>query len=195
MRRTGGLIAVVGILAIALAGCAPDQAPGSDGATNSAEPTPTSTARPSVTPSSAPGDIPLSLSCTTVLTDQVVYDWGSGNWAADPDFAVAPGSTAATIVEHGGTACGWVNLTSGEKLTVAVGEFAPTRLAALREERAARATAVSDFGATGYFTANDGIGQADAFSDPYWITASSSWFGAPADAEVLVATALEAAAS
>ncbi len=193
MGRTLGLLVLVGVLVIPLAGCAPDRGPiatpsGSTDGTDS----PTATATPTATPTLGPEEIPFEVACADVVSDELIYEWGSGNWASDPSFSVAAGSSAETIVEHGGTACGWVNLTSGEKLTVAIGEFAPETLDALRQERAANADAVSDFGGDGYFLVASGTGQADAFTGSYWITASSTWFLSAGDAVDIVNAAISA---
>lgn len=190
MRRTLGLLVVAAVLVTAVVGCAPERGPLGEKPTSTDGQTATPT--PSVTPTLGPDDIPLRLSCTEVVSDEVIYEWGSGNWGADPDYAVPRGSSAAEIVEHGGTACGWVNLTSGEKLSVAVGEFAPEVLEPLRAERAAKAEPVSAFGVDGYFAVTAGTGQADAFTGPYWISASSTYFAATEDALSIVQAALEA---
>ena len=192
MGRSVGLLVLVGALLVPLTGCAPDRGPIDADPSHSAGASSTPTSSPDATPTLAPDDIPFDVACTDLVSDQLIYEWGSGNWASDPDFSAAAGSSAAAIVEHGGTACGWVNLTSGDKLSVAVGEFAPETLDPLRAERADTADATSDFGAGGYFVVTSGTGQADVFSGPYWITASSTWFLSTADAVDIVEAAVSA---
>ena len=193
MGRTVGLVILVGALLIPLAGCAPvnlpsDGEPGPSGSSTESG----ASATPTPGPPLEPGDIDFRIACTDVVSDQAIYDWGSGNWATDPDFAVPAGSSAATIVEHGGTACGWINLSSNEKLSVAIGQFAPETLGTLRAQRAAAADPVADFGTDGFFAATAGTGQADAFTGPYWISASSTFFLEAGDALQLVQAALAA---
>jgi hypothetical protein len=193
MGRTVGLVILVGALLIPLAGCAPSRSPFDNGSSPSSTGTaPDSSATPTAAPTLEPGDIAFRIACTDVVSDQAIYDWGSGNWATDPDFAVPAGSSAATIVEHGGTACGWINLSSNEKLSVAIGQFAPETLGTLRAQQAAAAEPVADFGTDGFFAATAGTGQADAFTGPYWISASSTFFLEAGDALQLVQAALAA---
>jgi hypothetical protein len=193
MVRTLGLVILVGALVVPLAGCAPSRVPFDNGSSPSTTGTaPDSSATPTAAPTLEPGDIALRIACTDLVSDQVIYDWGSGNWATDPEFAVGPGSSAAAITDHGGTACGWINLSSNEKLSIAIGQFAPERLETLRAQRAAAAEPVTDFGTDGFFAATAGTGQADAFTGPYWISASSTYFLAAGDALPLVQAALAA---
>lgn len=194
MGRSIGLLVLFGALAVSVTGCALDGAAiGGDQSTGPGVPaTPTPTVPPVVSPTLAPGTIAFQIGCSDLVSDEAIYEWGSGNWAADPDYDVVAGSSAAEIVEFGGTACGWVNLTSGETLSVAVGQFTADTLTTVTEQLAAESDSVSDFGVEGYFTASAGTGKADALRGPYWVSASSTWFGAPSDAVALVQAALDA---
>ena len=127
------------------------------------------------------------------MSDQVIYDWGSGNWALDPSFAPPKGSSAATIVGYGGTACGWVNLTSQEKLYVAAAHVTANQQSVLEANLDATGAPVSNFGATGYFGVSNGTGQADAFTNAVWISASSTWFLEAGDAQPIMNAAVSAA--
>src|SRR5215218_9958227 len=127
-KTLGATLVVVAACTLWLAACAPERVgpattPGASSATAEASESP------------APGDSPtpageaVTIDCTALVTDQTIYDWGSGNWALDPNFEVKQATLAADAVAHNGTACGWVNLSSGEKLTVAVAALSGDDLA------------------------------------------------------------------
>ena len=191
------MFVLVGVLAVSLAGCAPERLPFGE-ATQGSSPSPDEGSLLPDDPSEAslpPDDLALEVDCQVLVSDEVIYEWGSGNWAIDPDFTVPSGSSTEVVVDQGGTACGWINLTSGEKLSVAVGAFRPDELGELRAERASVAEPVDSFGADGYFVVVGQSGQADAFTDDNWVTANSTWFLSPGTAAPIVQAALEAVAN
>ena len=176
------VVALVGITALTLGACAPDD--------HQLGPAPTGEG--TFDPATDPVNASVGLNCGELLTDQVVYDWGSGNFALDVDYEPAAGSAAAQIVTEGGLACRWVNLTSSETVDVAVAAPESTVLesaAATAAESAEPATAISP---TAYFSSADGIGRVDAFTDRYWLTAQSSWFLGQEDAAPLITAAIAA---
>ena len=175
---------VGGSLLVAATGCAPERPPISG---------PSSGASTSSTPSSTPtGDdpdasaSPITASCTDLVNDQTIYDWGSGNYAADPNYAPAADSAAAEIVAHQGLACGWINLSSGEKLAVAVANLSSSAIDEKRSALDADSTAVTDFGDSGWFRVDGAVGIADVIRGNYWIVASSTYFSVPTDATPIV---------
>jgi hypothetical protein len=184
-------LALVGAVLL-LAGCTAQ--PGSIPTQPTTTISPTSpTVKPSSTAESPdPQSTPVTISCAKLVDDQTIYDWGSGNWAVDPAFSPAAGSSAEKIVAFDGVACGWVNLTSNEKLTVAVANLSADSLAAVKSDLATSSDPVSTYGADGYFTVTGGVGQADAFAGRYWIIASSSALFESGDAEPIIRAAMDA---
>jgi hypothetical protein len=154
--------------------------------TASPDPTETATEEPSA------ASTPVTIECSSLVSDQVIYDWGSGNWGLDPDVAVPSDSNVERVNDFDGAVCGWVNLSSGDKLTVAVANLSPATLAEVKQEVAASGTPTSSFGGEGYFSAAGGVGEADVFTGSYWIVASSAVFLEPADVKPLVAAAVSA---
>lgn len=143
-------------------------------------------------PETDPVNPSVGVDCRTLVDDQTIYDWGSGNFALDTSYEPAPESAAAQLVALGGIACRWVNLTSSETVDVAVAIPSATQLA--DAEAAASATselapAISD---RAYFRADGSAGHVDIFTDKYWIAADSTWFVSPSDAAPLLQAALSA---
>ncbi len=180
MRPLLALLACAGLV-LGLAACAPDDHTLS----------PTATAPGTFGPDDDPVNEAIGINCQALVTDQAVYDWGSGNFAIDVDYEPAADSPAAEAVAAGGLACSWLNLTSGERLDVAVAILPADELATTRDAIAATAAA-TDFGADGYFVVEAGAGRADAFTSDYWLTATSSAFGVAGDAAPIVSAALAA---
>ena len=134
----------------------------------------------------------MTIACTDLVSDQVLYDWGSGNWALDPEATFAPGTPAADAVERFGTACGWVNLTSGETMTVSVAALSPDELGPLKSGIASTSSPVTTYGVDAYFASTGGTGTINVFSGKYWLSASSTWFFEASDAQPIISVALEA---
>ena len=176
------VVALVGITALTLGACAPDD--------HQLGPAPTGEG--TFDPATDPVNASVGLNCGELLTDQVVYDWGSGNFALDVDYEPAAGSAAAQIVTEGGLACRWVNLTSSETVEVAVAAPASSVLDSTAAAVAASAEPAPAISPTAYFSATDGIGRVDAFTDTYWISGESPWFVGEEDAAPLITAAIAA---
>ena len=198
MRPHRSVILAVPLVIVALAtlsGCVPDGAgtPKPTASTSaSATPTPTATATSTPTPSASPTvgtDTPLSMGCDALVTGEQLYDFNP-NFAPKPDYAPAAGSLAAEAVSRGGVACAWVNLTSGETIEIAAAQPAPERVTALANELVTSSNSVPTFGVEGYFSVTDGVGVANAFPAPFWVTASAATFLEPGDAEPLMSVAI-----
>ena len=134
---------------------------------------------------------PVSIDCPTLITDQAIYDWGSGNFALDDTFVPEAGSSAAQLAADGGLACRWINLTSQETVDVAVSIPAAADLTAAQQDAAAAGTAAPELG-DAYFRSADEIGYLDVFVDGYWLTLQSTWFAGADDAAPLVSAATTA---
>lgn len=195
MRSRSLAIAVpTALIALAvLAGCAPDgggAAPGTS-STPSASATPSSTpsATPTTAPSSAVDGIPITITCNQLVTPQAVYDYNP-NYSLKSDYKPASGSVAAQVTAQNGLACAWVNQTSGAIIEVAVANLPAAHLTALKNDLVTSSNSVPTYDVEGYFKLDGSTGVAQAFSDPYWIVASSSAFFEPGDAQPIVAAAI-----
>jgi len=175
-------ILVLSAAALSLTGCAPDD--------HVLPPTATPDP-PQVTLPPEPVNETVGINCVTLINDQAMYDWGSGNFALESGFSPEAGSTAAQIAADGGLACRWINLTSQETVDAAVSIPTDADLEAARQAAAATGTATPEFG-DAYFSAADGVGHLDVFTGGYWLTLQSSWFTAPSDASPLVEAAMAA---
>lgn len=192
-------VALAATVALGLAGCVP-------GPGTSASPRPSGSSAPSASPSaSAPSSpspalspsppaaaaaTPTKIPCGTLISAQVVYDFNP-NFGLDSSFAPKPGSAAATAVADEGTACSWLNQTSGDTFALAVARPAPVELASLKT-KAAAGTVAPGLGDAAYFSTSGGVGRVDVFTGAYWVVATSVYFGSAADAKDLVTAALGA---
>ncbi|GAB3606915.1 hypothetical protein GCM10027413_23240 [Conyzicola nivalis] len=160
--------------------------------TNTA-PTPTSTktSTPEPTATQAPISVgsPVTIGCNQLLSPEAIYAFNP-NFGLSESFTPEPGSEAATIVEAKGLACGWVNQTSGEALTVAVANLPTDKLTDLKNNFVTTSNSVPTYDVEGYFEYDGTRGSAEAFSGPYWVSAVSPAFFEPGDAQPIIAAAL-----
>lgn len=184
-------VVLVCAVALGVVGCAPD---------DHLLPTPTTTSPVPSLPSTPEPPDPnegvsggkIDLLCNQLVSDDVIYEWGNGNFAIDSTFAAPAGSLAADAVAEGGLACGWVNLSSGETVSVAVADLGDDALATAKADAAARSTPTTAYGADGFFSFDGSAGHVDVFSGNYWLTAESTWFYQQGDAAPLVSAAIDA---
>jgi hypothetical protein len=168
-----------------LAGCVPSAEP---------EPTPVESSTTSATPtpeptvSEPPVGVPVTISCSDLVSAQVIYDFNP-NFGLVDGFDPAASSLAALAIANNGIACRWINQTSGETLDVSVADLPEASLSALR---ANAGTAVPDFSSDGYFATAGGVGSAQAFTGSYWIAAVSTAFFDAVDAAPIVNAAIDA---
>lgn len=139
-------------------------------------------------PGSDPVNESVGINCRELVSDQVVYDWGNGNFSLSVDYEPTAGSAAAQVVAEGGLACSWVNLTSSETVDIAVASASSDDLATAASTAAAAGEPAPVISDNAYF---DG-GHVDVFTDRYWITADSTWFGSADDAAPLLTAAIAA---
>jgi hypothetical protein len=95
-------------------------------------------------------------------------------------------------VTQKGLACAWVNQTSGELIEVSVANLPAAHLTQLKNDLVTTSNSVPTYEVEGYFKVNGSTGEAQAFSDPYWIVATSTAFFEPGDAQPIVAAAIAA---
>lgn len=177
------------LIVLALAGCIPG-APVEPGATGtptvppvpslSPNPTPTITATP------GPETEPVTMSCSDLLTAQAVYDYNP-NVSLLPSFSPDASSPAGRALAQQGIACSLVNQTSGMTVDFGVVRYTADALAAKKDAVASSSTQASSF--DGYFDVVGGLGTAQLFSGPYYLTVTAAEFASSSDIAPLVAIA------
>lgn len=195
LRSTVLVVALAATVTLGLAACVPQP---SSTASPSPRPSTSSTpsasptvgASPTPTPTVAPGATPTKIPCSTLVSAQVVYDFNP-NFGLDSSFSPKAGSAAATAVADKGTACNWLNQTSGDTFAIAVARPAAPDLSSLKAT-AAKGAAASGLGDAAYFSTSGGVGRVDVFTGAYWLVATSVYFGSATDANDLVTAALGA---
>lgn len=151
MRRSWGAAAAV-VLAVLLSGCVGDDEAAEPSASPSA-PSPAISATPAPSPSATPMEpgeepdaiaaVPLGVGCDTLVGAQALYDFNP-NVGTDPAFDPASATLAPIALDMQGTACGFLNQTSGERISVAAARVETGSVAALAREVAARGGALGD---------------------------------------------------
>lgn len=172
------------LIVLALAGCVPTSpdstpTPTLPPVTLAPNPTPTITATPS------PETVPLSMECSDLLTAQAIYDYNP-NVSLLPSFSPDASSPAGRALADQGIACSLVNQTSGATIDFGLVQLTDEAFAA--RSAAVTATPSSDF--DGYFDVIDGVGTAQVFSAPYYLTVTSDQFSSASDMTELVQMAL-----
>jgi len=185
-------LALAGVVATAVTACAPEtEASPEETRTPTAEPSETPEPTASATP--APASIPVTIDCNTLITPQAIYDYNP-NFGLSESYKPAAGTEAADILGADGLACAWINQTSGEVVEVAVANLPAEQLTQLKNDFVTTSNSVPTYGdptkIEGYFEVVGGIGQAQAFAGPYWISAASASFFEPGDAQPVVAAAI-----
>lgn len=193
-QRSLALVVPAAAIALALlAGCVPtaDSADPDATSTPTASSTPSATPTPSSTPTSAVDGIPITISCDQLIPAQAMYDYNP-NFSLKSDYSPAAGSLAAEVATQKGLTCAWVNQTSGDLIEVAVANLPDAHLTQLKNELVTTSHSVPTYDVEGYFILNGSKGEAQAFSDPFWIVATSTAFFEPGDAQPIVAAAITA---
>ncbi|MES2093933.1 MAG: arginyl-tRNA synthetase [Actinomycetota bacterium] len=187
LRSSVFVAALAATVALTLAGCVPGQgtsagpkpssspAPGAPGPNSS----PSTGTTPSSVPSAPAGARPTKIPCDTLLSAKAVYDFNP-NFGLDGSFSPKAGTAAARALADNGTACNWLNQTSGDTFVVAVARPAATELASLKST-AASGTPAAGLGGAAYFSTSGGVGRVDVFTGAYWLAATSVYFGSAAD--------------
>ncbi|KRC58494.1 hypothetical protein ASE14_18085 [Agromyces sp. Root81] len=173
-----------------LSGCTGEtSAPEKTTAPPKASETPGASAEPTAT---AEPPVPFAIECDALLTPDQLYAFNP-NFGTAPDFQPKGGDIVA-VVDEAGTACGWLNQTSGEIIEIAVATPPAATLLAHQNAAAMGSTPVPTYGTPpeveGYFSQANGTGEAQVFSGPYWIVIESSALFEPGDAGQLVADVL-----
>ncbi|MGI9823229.1 iron ABC transporter ATP-binding protein [Agromyces sp. Marseille-Q5079] len=198
LRPVVASVVLLAASAVLLSGCSAGdpqgsstQAPaaGEPGSTEGAQatdpaPVPTPTAEPA---------IPFAIACDALLTADQLYAFNP-NFGADPGYTPSASTVVALVEETEGTACGYLNQSSGEVIEVAVATPTESAGKTLANEAAATSTAVPTYGTpptvSGYFSRSGDHGKVQVFSGPYWLVIDSTAIFEPGDAQSLVADVL-----
>lgn len=174
-----------------LSGCVPEGTEVPDAGSTGSTPTPT--ASEGTDPTEAPElpTTPVTITCDQLVSPQVMYDFNQ-NVVLLESFSPEPGTVASEAVARGGLACRWINQSSGEAIDIAVANLTPDELTTRKNDLVTTSNSVPTYEVEGYFTVEGGVGQAQAFADPYWITAESVTFAEPGDPQPLIAAAIAA---
>jgi hypothetical protein len=192
--RPSGLALVAAASVALLAGCAPGPAD----ATGTDAPSGAATAAASATATSEPTETaepatPFAIDCDALVTPDQLYAFNP-NFGAAPDYEPTAASVVTAVEDDEGTACGYLNQTSGELIEIAVAT--PTEQAGetRRNDAALTSKPVPTFGTPpdveGYFLQTGGAGEAQVFHGPYWVVIDSAALFEPGDAEQLVSAVL-----
>lgn len=141
-------------------------------------------ASPSAT--AAPVGKRVTQSCGDLLPSSALAVYGK-TFTLDPHYRPAKGSPAARIAEQRGRVCRWTATDdTSTTITLAVADLPEKSLTNLKDALYQRGGSVPTYRVEGYFSLTDGVGRADAFADPYWITASSPLFTEPGGAQPVI---------
>lgn len=130
----------------------------------------------------------MRVDCETLVSLDAMYEFNP-NYVSTPTSAVAAGSPAQVALDDEGTACTWVNTSSGDTIVIS---------AAKPGDRAARVAAASggtvtpELGGEAWFAVIDGLGTQQVFEGSAWVTVASPSFLEGADAASLARAALDA---
>ncbi len=184
--RTPLLVAALfAVTAATLSGCVWQSTPSSTYTSlSSPTDTPTATVTPSPIPTAGSPAQPVAIGCNTLVSPQTMYDFNP-NFTLQSAYAPKSGTAAYAAAADRGTACNWVNDTSGETLAVSVAKPGSVEFASLKSS-AAKGTPVSGYGDAAYFSS----GRLDVFSGDYWLVTQSTQYSTANDAASIVTSAL-----
>jgi hypothetical protein len=126
----------------------------------------------------------VQIACGTLVSAQTMYDFNP-NFTLQANYAPNSGTPGYAAAADKGTACNWVNDTSGETLSVSVARPGSVEFAALKAS-AATGTPVSGYGDAAYFAS----GRLDIFSGDYWLVTQSNQYSTANDAAAIAKSAL-----
>ncbi|SFR87100.1 hypothetical protein SAMN05428970_3393 [Agromyces sp. CF514] len=150
----------------------------------STAPTPTETADPPT---------PFAIACDALVTPDQLYAFNP-NFGAAPDYEPAATTVVTASTDAAGTACGYLNQTSGDLIEIAVATPSADALMAYANDAAANSNPVPTYGTppevSGYFEHSGSHGQVQVFTGDYWVVVDSTEFFEPGDAQGLVAAVI-----
>jgi hypothetical protein len=192
LRPTG--LALVAAASVALLAACTTGAPASTGSpaptTDPATASPEPTAEPTET--TEPPE-PFEIDCDALVTPEQLYAFNP-NLGAAPDYEPSAPHIVTAVETDAGTACGYLNQTSGEIIEIAVATPTASSAEERRNDAAMTSKPVPTYGTPpdveGYFVQAGGTGQAQVFHGRYWVVVDSVALFEPGDAEQLVTAVL-----
>ncbi|MFF2370160.1 iron ABC transporter ATP-binding protein [Agromyces sp. NPDC058110] len=193
LRSALGTTLLVAASVALLAGCSPSGAdpsttaePGASGAPAATEPG--ATTEPSPVETVEP-PTPFEIACDALVTPDQLYAFNP-NFGAAPDYEPEAATVVTVATDAAGTACGYLNQTSGELVEVAVATPSADALTGYANDAATSSNAVPTYGTppevSGYFEQGGSHGQVQVFTGDYWVVLDSTDFFEPGDAQGLV---------
>jgi hypothetical protein len=131
---------------------------------------------------------PLIISCNALIPPDALYTFNP-NLTPDPGYVPTPGTPLNQIVSLGGTACAWLNETSGEIIEIGAAHVPQPQLSDI-QSAAKSGRAIDLPGTDAYFSRTNNGGEVQAFTASTWLVAVSPTFFSDDDARALVETAL-----
>ncbi|GAA1944136.1 hypothetical protein GCM10009717_08180 [Agromyces allii] len=187
-----GSTLLVAASALLLSGCSPAGADPTPPASDPAASGSPAASDPAVTPEpseSVEPPTPFAIACDALVTPDQLYAFNP-NFGAAPDYAPKAATVKTVATDAAGTACGYLNQTSGDLIEVAVATPSASALTGYANEAAASSTAVPTYGTppavTGFFEHSGSNGQVQVFTGAYWVVLDSPEFFEPGDAQRLV---------
>ncbi|GAA2040204.1 hypothetical protein GCM10009819_27050 [Agromyces tropicus] len=184
------LIATATALVLSACGGTGAQPPAASGGTDApatAGPGPSDSAAPTPEPTEEP--IPFEAACDEILTLDQLYAYNA-SFGTAPEYEPTA-TTIRDVAAAEGTACGYLNQTSGDLLEIGVATLPEHAYELQVGDAALHSKAVPTYGTPpdveGFFRRSGDVGQAQVFSDGYWIVVESPALFEPGDAQGLVA--------
>lgn len=116
--------------------------------------------------------------CDTLISIEDLYNFNP-NYALDSSRSPESGSLAKLATDYKGISCTYVNLSSGDSVTVSLAHFDDqsfTKVSEQREKESRPATSdLIPLGFTAHFSSNTAGGTLEVLGNNYWLTASSTW--------------------
>ncbi len=178
-------VAIVAMMA--MAGCVEDTGEPDPVPTTS---TPSPTASPTAIPTPTATATPFSADCDELVPPSALTGLFA-DFSRVGTYLPPAGSVGAAVLEADGTVCGWQNA-QNQTLMVAVAQLDAEALLTMKNDLVVNSHSVPTYGVEGYFEVLSGVGEVQAFQDPYWIVSTSVRYAEPGEAQPVIAAVLEA---
>jgi hypothetical protein len=180
-------VAAVAASILLLAGCvdSPEATP---------QPTPTASATPTPTaaeptPTATPTSEPLVIDCVSLVPADAFATLFK-DFTLVPNYAPPPASVFTEVLNWNGTVCGWT-ATDGTVVAIGIAELDADAALTKKNDLVVASNSVPTYGVEGYFQVVSGVGEAQAFPDPYWILVTSTAFMEPGEVAPIMDAVLE----
>ena len=152
----------------------------------SATPTPTA-AEPTPTPT--PTTEPVDIDCVSLVPADA-FEMLFKDFTLVPNYAPPPASVFTEVLNVNGTVCGWT-ATDGTVVAIGIAALDAETSLAKKNDLVVSSHSVPTYGVEGYFQVSSGVGEAQAFTDPYWILATSTAFAEPGEVAPIMQAVLD----